>query len=113
MRVPSKVTEIKASIEAGIEASPSSGKLTTLNPLIPYTVHANELVELVLGWVLLGYLLSSFLAVVIPVSKWSTERNKYYVYAGKQPSSPDASVGYWSIGNDAISTFLDSFASSL
>jgi len=46
-------------IRASIEASPTS------------------------GFTLFGYLLSSFLAIIIPVSKWSSERGKYYRYMGQ------------------------------
>mmetsp|Transcript_18514 Transcript_18514/g.43273 ORF Transcript_18514/g.43273 Transcript_18514/m.43273 type:complete len:360 (+) Transcript_18514:68-1147(+) len=65
MRVP-EVQEIKASIQAGIAASKAGFEASPSS-----------------GWVLFGYLLSSLLAVIIPSSIWSKERNKYYLYAGQ------------------------------
>lgn len=35
------------------------------------------------GVLLAGWLLSSILAIVIPVSKWGAERNRYFSYAGQ------------------------------
>lgn len=35
------------------------------------------------GWLLLGWALSSILAIIIPVSKWAVERNRYHSYYGK------------------------------
>lgn len=35
------------------------------------------------GFLLLGWAISGILAIIIPVSKWSAERNKYYGYYGQ------------------------------
>ncbi|KAL7533912.1 hypothetical protein ACHAXR_007669 [Thalassiosira sp. AJA248-18] len=35
------------------------------------------------GALLFGWLLSSFLAIIIPVSKWAAERNRYHKYYGQ------------------------------
>ena len=35
------------------------------------------------GFLLFGWMLSSFLALLVPLSKWATERNRYYKYYGK------------------------------
>lgn len=60
------------------------------------------------GMLLLGYALSSLLAIIIPLSKWATERGQYYKYYGQynayeqqqqQYNNNGQNNGNWNGGN--------------
>eukprot|EP00571_Detonula_confervacea_P005732 CAMPEP_0172326716 /NCGR_PEP_ID=MMETSP1058-20130122/57390_1 /TAXON_ID=83371 /ORGANISM="Detonula confervacea, Strain CCMP 353" /LENGTH=294 /DNA_ID=CAMNT_0013043569 /DNA_START=395 /DNA_END=1279 /DNA_ORIENTATION=- len=51
------------------------------------------------GWLLLGWSLSSLLAVIIPVCKWAAERNRYHQYYGQYNEYQQQQQQYEEQGN--------------